>query len=129
VAGSDWHRPAADAREHEVRVARHKWSGAERGEHAAAVVDAGREISASTDHGPCLDVGAAQSEDAARAGGTAGLVHARDLRRRRAEVAPERRRFVDRLFEVGLGAERKLDDVFQREPVAWDAGLAEPARI
>src|SRR5207245_10480088 len=104
-------------------------SGAEGREHAAVVVNAGGEVRASTNRRPGLDVGSAQGEDAGRAGGAAGLIYALDLRRRHAQVAPERGRLVHRLLELGFGAEWKPSDVLQRKTAIRDAGLAEPARI
>src|SRR5260370_27905437 len=96
-----------------MRVPRDEWPSAESREDAAVVVDAGREVGARADDRPGLNVRMRQREHAGRAGGAAGLVHALDLRRRDAEVAPEWRSVVDRVLELLFRAERKPGHVLQ----------------
>src|SRR5207302_503418 len=89
----------------------HEWTRAEGAQDAVMVVYAGRVVGAAANLCPALRVIRGERDDAGRAGGAAGLVHALDGLGRHARVGSEGRRLVDRVFELLLGRERKAVQV------------------
>ena len=102
------HRACPNTQQDEMRMSGHKRTGAECGQHAAVLVDAGRVIGPSAHGRPRLHVATCQRKHARTAGGAARLVHALDLVRRYAQVAAERRVLVKRLLQLLLGREGEI---------------------